>query len=182
MKGYSYVHCIFSTAVVLMIVETGGVVLGNSQVFAKQSDPTAPSQAVRPGSILTVDEQALQFLDKGVNKALVGDYQGAIQNYNQAIQLGSENGKIYYNRGVALHSLGQVEAALQDFSRAIKLEPTMAEAYSNRGAIRLEQQDRQGAIQDFQYATELFSQQGDTRAAQELQSWMRQNLPSEFGY
>ena len=176
MKGFFQIHRFVSTAVMLTTVGFAGWALELPQVLARQPDPVEPNQAIRFRPTRTADQQARQFLDQGIVKALAGDYQGAIQNYNQAIQLGSENATIYYNRGVAFYTLGNAEAALQDLNRAIQLDPSNAEAYGNRGAIRLEQQDRQGAVQDFQHAVKLFSQRGDTDAAQALQTWVQQTI------
>ena len=63
----------------------------------------------------------------------LGDYKGAIADFDSAIRLKPDDDKAYNNRGVAKGALGQHVAAIADFDSAIRLKPDDAKAYSNRG-------------------------------------------------
>jgi tetratricopeptide (TPR) repeat protein len=102
------------------------------------------------------------FLKKGNAKFDKGDYQGAIDYYNQAIDFNRYNAVAYYNRGFAHWKSNEAQKALADYDRAIKLNPEYAKAYNNRGLVKSNLGDKQGARADFQKATELFQKQRKT--------------------
>ena len=62
-----------------------------------------------------------------------GEYDDAITDYNQAIDLDSNIAAAYYNRGVAYTKLGKYAEAIADYDQAITLDPQDAAAYNNRG-------------------------------------------------
>ncbi|WP_228037240.1 tetratricopeptide repeat protein, partial [Cuspidothrix issatschenkoi] len=63
------------------------------------------------------------------------DYQGAITNYSQALQLNPENAEIYFKRAETHHQLGNFRDAINDYSQAIYINPKDAYSYNNRGII-----------------------------------------------
>lgn len=146
-----------------------------------------PSTFARPNShlsnshptavVYSGDEQSQEYLLNGIQKALSGDYSGAIEAYDLALQLAPTNAEAYYNRGVAYFSMGHPNNALKDFDRAITLTPSMAEAYGNRGTIRLQMGEHQSALSDFQKAADLFEQQDDPISASYMQGLIHQNPP-----
>ena len=62
-----------------------------------------------------------------------GEYEDAVAEYTQAIDLDSNIAAAYYNRGVAYTKLGKYAEAIADYDQAITLDPQDAVAYSNRG-------------------------------------------------
>ncbi len=79
----------------------------------------------------------------------LGDYQTALDNYNEALQINPKNANIYLRRGRTYYYQGDREAALSDYSEAIKLNPTDSYAYYSRGIILSETGDKKGAIRDY---------------------------------
>jgi tetratricopeptide (TPR) repeat protein len=152
-------------------------VLSGSSAMA-QSVSETQWLASAPQSQLNVRVQPYSYFQQGVEKAIAGDYQGAIENYGLALQTSPNNADIYYNRGVAHYSVGHTTEAMQDFNQAIQLNPALAEAYGNRGAIRTSQGDRQGALRDYQQAAKLFSQQGDEAAAEQMRQLIQEAFTS----
>ena len=57
----------------------------------------------------------------GNEKSKLGDYKGAIADYNAAIQLKPDFARAYYNRGDVKDKLGEVSEAMSDFKIAGKL-------------------------------------------------------------
>jgi tetratricopeptide (TPR) repeat protein len=51
----------------------------------------------------------------------LGDYQGALDDANTAIQLNPNSGNAYNNRGVARDALGDTKAAIEDWKQAAEL-------------------------------------------------------------
>jgi tetratricopeptide (TPR) repeat protein/tRNA A-37 threonylcarbamoyl transferase component Bud32 len=76
------------------------------------------------------------------------DFQGALEDANQTLQLNPTAADAYCNRGRAYAELGDRPAALADYGEAIRLDPKSFLAYSNRAATRLQAGDFQGTVDD----------------------------------
>ena len=95
------------------------------------------------------------YLTWGDTKFDLGDYKGAIADYDSAIHLKPDYAKAYYNRGLAKSELGQHFAAIADFDTAIRLKPDLAIAYYNRGTAKDNLGQHFAAIADFDTAIRL---------------------------
>ncbi|HEY9298674.1 MAG TPA: tetratricopeptide repeat protein, partial [Phormidium sp.] len=67
----------------------------------------------------------------------IGDYQGAIEDYTEAMRLATEKNSdfissMYYRRGQARVGLGDIQGAIEDYTEAIRLEPDDYLAYQER--------------------------------------------------
>ena len=77
-------------------------------------------------------------------KKAKGDHDGAIADYNRAIEL------------AAKLTIFCVDGTIADYNRAIELDPTFAgAAYMNRGFAKQAKGDLDGAIADYNRALEL---------------------------
>ena len=85
----------------------------------------------------------------GNTKYDLGDYKGAIADYDTAIRLKPDLAEAYYNRGVAKQKLGQYVAAIADYDTTIRLEPDLATAYFNRGGAKRDLGQHVAAIADY---------------------------------
>ncbi|MBD2198882.1 MULTISPECIES: tetratricopeptide repeat protein [Calothrix] len=103
----------------------------------------------------TTQTTAREFFELGVNEIQHGDYQQAIANLNQAIQLQSDFHQAYSDRCLAYLHLQQYHQAIADCTVAINLSPTNAQAYLNRGLANYRQQDYPAAIADYEQAIAL---------------------------
>lgn len=83
------------------------------------------------------------------------DYQGAITNYNQALQLNPNFAEAYCWRGAAHYAIGDKISAISDFNQGLWINPNNAIAYSNRGVVHSDIGDKQKAIDDFNQAIEF---------------------------
>ena len=63
----------------------------------------------------------------------VGEYERAVEDYTQALQVDPQNSYAYYNRGITRDRSGDYEGAITDFSHAITLDPANADFFHNRG-------------------------------------------------
>ncbi|MDE0685316.1 MAG: tetratricopeptide repeat-containing serine protease family protein [Candidatus Poribacteria bacterium] len=63
------------------------------------------------------------FHTRGAAKAGLGDYNGAIEDFSESIQLNPKKALYYHDRGEAKEALGQHEEAIVDFQKAKELDP-----------------------------------------------------------
>src|SRR5689334_15031791 len=113
----------------LALLGLATVLTGLPQVVAAQRPPASLvlSADTKPGQM-----SAVELYNRGVDKLDTGDYQGAIADFTQALQLNPNDADTYYNRGYAQHTLGDYDKAITDYSEAIRLNPNFTQAFSNR--------------------------------------------------
>ena len=74
----------------------------------------------------------------------MGDQDGALLDFNRAIELDENFVSAYSNRGALKSDLGNYEGALIDLNKAIEIDPNNVRAYQNRAITH----DRNGNITD----------------------------------
>ena len=90
-----------------------------------------------PLVIANANPLATQYFNQGVEKYEVGNYQGAIADWNKAIEINPQDALAYYNRGLAKYDSGDHQGAIVDYNKAIEINPQYSLAYLNRGAANL---------------------------------------------
>ncbi|MBW4695606.1 MAG: tetratricopeptide repeat protein [Lyngbya sp. HA4199-MV5] len=111
------------------------------------------------GTILPEPKTAPDFVRRGIEKTNQKDFEGAIVDFNQALQLKRDYALAYYHRGNAYTKINNIRAAIADYSQVILLKPNNAYVRYDRGILRANTKDTPGAIVDFQQAAALFKQQ-----------------------
>jgi tetratricopeptide (TPR) repeat protein/S1-C subfamily serine protease len=99
--------------------------------------------------------EAYIYRNRGLMKAALKDNRGAIDDYNQAIQINPNYANAYNSRGVIKAALKDNQDAIDDYSQAIQINPNYANAYVGRGITKAELKDIQGAIRDYNRAIQL---------------------------
>jgi tetratricopeptide (TPR) repeat protein len=103
-------------------------------------------------TVQVTKDNYLAYLNRGWAYFSLGDYQLAIDDYNQAIRLNPDYTEAYYNRGIAYFNLGHYQLAIDDYNQAIRLNPDYAEAYNNRGGAYFRQGNNKLGCRDAQKA------------------------------
>jgi tetratricopeptide (TPR) repeat protein len=97
------------------------------------------------------------YVSRGNCYALNSQFDRAISDYSEAIQLNPNYADAYNNRGVIWHKKGDQDKAIADFNIAIQLNPNFAEAYNNRGGSWLLKGNNVEALVDYDKAIQLNS-------------------------
>ena len=112
----------------------------------------------KPAKPLTQGNRSISaetYFTWGYTKYNLGDYKGAIADYDSAIRLKPDLAAVYYNRGIAKYKLGQHFAAIADYDTAIRLKPDYANTYYNRGIAKYKLGQHFAAIADYDTAIRL---------------------------
>ena len=108
----------------------------------------APAPEINPAA-------AADYDNRGLLKAQKGDLDGAILDYNQALDLDPTLAVAYSNRGDAKYAGGNPDGAIADYTQAVTLDPKLALAYCHRGSVRQAKGDADGATLDYDQALAL---------------------------
>src|SRR5205809_673837 len=82
-------------------------------------------------------DSATEFYNRGNDRLRIGDLDGAIANYGQAVTIDPHLACAYVNSGYAKQVKGEVDDAIADLDHAISINPQLAAAYFHRGNAHL---------------------------------------------
>lgn len=71
------------------------------------------------------------YNNRGTTFGEKGQYDQAISDFNNAIEINPRYIKAYNNRGIVYRLKGQYDKAISDFNKAIEINPLDAEGYNN---------------------------------------------------
>jgi tetratricopeptide (TPR) repeat protein len=98
---------------------------------------------------------ASAYSNRGVRYRNKGEYDRAIADYDQAIQIKPNDAAAYANRGAAYNGKGAYDRAIVDLDHAIRLDAKLAGAYNNRGFSYIHKGDYDRAVADLDRALQL---------------------------
>ena len=94
------------------------------------------------------------YIESGTEKLDIGDYKGALKDFNQVVELSPNLAIAYFKRGTARSYLQMYSEAISDFNKAIDINPNYWQSYNNRGIAKANagnhsQQSLEAAIDDY---------------------------------
>jgi TonB family protein len=95
------------------------------------------------------------YNNRGLAYDIKGDYDRAIQDFDEAIRLKPSDFTAFNNRGLAYSHKGDYDRAIKDYNQAIQLEPDYADAFNNRGVAYRYKVNYDRAIKDYNQAIRL---------------------------
>jgi len=99
--------------------------------------------------------ESLLFNISGACYQGLGQFDTAIEFYEQAIAINPLYYKAHYNLGGALHELGNLKASIKSFEKALSINPDYAEANNNIGSVFKELGQSNNAIMSFKKAIQI---------------------------
>lgn len=106
-------------------------------------------------AIRTNPDSALAFTNRGILKAMQGDFHHATLDFDTALKIVPGYYLALSNRASAKGDLGDPFGAIQDLTAAIRQQPAFPNAYNSRGHWRYLVKDYAGAAADFDEALRL---------------------------
>jgi tetratricopeptide (TPR) repeat protein len=123
----------------------GGVLMG---FFRKsKTEPPNPEDQISEDGVVCFN-QAVVYDQKG-------DYDRAIEKYDQVIKLNPQFVPAYQNLGALYCQKGDLDRAIQNFEQVIKLNPQDELTYVNLGGVYYAKSDYDRAIQNLDQAIKL---------------------------
>lgn len=92
---------------------------------------------------------ATAFNNRGVAHKFKGEYDRALEDYDQAILLNPSFANAYNNRGVIYRLKGDYDRAIKDYDQAIWLDSNIPATFYNRAIAYSEKEDYERALGDF---------------------------------
>jgi len=132
-----------------------------SYLVSVQIQETAAESATPPAkpdsekSQSPSNESVGELVNRGIEKGKQGDLDGAIADFDRAIEIDPKDDAPYFNRAQAKWQKKDTAGAIADYTRAIELGSQNPAAYNNRGNARSDNNDQAGAIADYTRAIEL---------------------------
>jgi tetratricopeptide (TPR) repeat protein len=102
------------------------------------------------------EEPAEEHFKRGNELSLSGEFEEAVAEYEQALEIEPENVDLMSNLGVAYYNLGQLDKAIDQYSRAIEIAPNDADIRSNLAAAYVQKHQTSGALDQLDRALEEY--------------------------
>jgi tetratricopeptide (TPR) repeat protein len=92
------------------------------------------------------------YLERAQQRFESGFYEGALQDYDQALRLDPENAEIWFARGLTNERLKDYKEAFSDYTKAIDIKEDYAKIWLSRGNVLLKLERYSDAIEDYNVA------------------------------
>ena len=91
----------------------------------------------------------IAYNNRGNAYVAKGEYDRAVQDYDQSIKLNPNYSRTFNNRGVAYQKKGEYDLAIKDFDEAIRLNAEYANAFANRAQTYQHKGEYERAARDY---------------------------------
>ena len=110
------------------------------------------------------------YFNRGKIKALLGQTESAIADFDAAIDQNSSHADFYIERGVAKQKSGDSEGAMADFDAAIGLSPSEASTHSRVGSLKVLSGRIDEARPHYEKALDLAREEGNADLTAQVES------------
>lgn len=106
-------------------------------------------------SLVNAQTTSEDYLNLGIKHMEKKHYSEALESFEKAYILNSNDPNVIAFRGQAKHQLNRFQDAIVDYNKALELQPNYAEVLHLRGLAKLELKDVTGACEDWEKANKL---------------------------
>ncbi|MFA6209116.1 MAG: hypothetical protein WCT03_14530 [Candidatus Obscuribacterales bacterium] len=100
-------------------------------------------------------DNAESWVGRAGVKRMIGDYQGAHDDLEHALELNPSSVPALISRAAVRRRLADLRGAARDIDKAVELAPRNYQAFAERSSLRFALNDMQGAMADYNYALTL---------------------------
>src|SRR5450631_4657922 len=124
------------------------------------SDRTSPEPQIM-GCTALIDSGehtaalAIAYNNRGDAYTAKGDYDRAVQDFDQSIKINPTNAPTFNNLGAAYLKKGEYDLAIKNLDEAIRLNPNYAKAFVNRAETYKKKNEYDRAARDYDEAIRL---------------------------
>ena len=133
--------------------------LGNEDLATRHSQAAGDVQvAVADPDMAQVQSLAVgagSALRRGDAAMLAGDFPGAVEAYDEAVEHSPDDATIHHSLAAAQFRSGNLTAAVDSYEKSVELDPTNAAVRFSLGVARLRLGRADAAIEEFRHALEL---------------------------
>ncbi len=98
---------------------------------------------------------AESLLDRGNALAEMGDINGALEQFSEALRVNPDHQEVHFQKGRLLASQSRIDESIHHFSEALQINPDDAEAHFNMGIALAGKGRLKGAARHFEEALRL---------------------------
>jgi tetratricopeptide (TPR) repeat protein len=157
-REVTYAACGLALLIVCLLLSAFYISAQHSHEIPSLNTPTTPDNSSSTQNQSTTTEEitnpetAADYENRGFARQAKGDLDGAIADYNHALELDPNDAVASYRRGLAHQAKQDWTDAEADYSQVLSLNPENADAFSNRGFVKQAQGDLDGALADYAQA------------------------------
>jgi tetratricopeptide (TPR) repeat protein len=99
--------------------------------------------------VIEIDQESKKFSSRGRMKKYLLDFDGALRDYNIAVEKYPDDDSSIFGRGELKYEIADYHGAIKDFNKCIELKPNRIMSFHKRGDCKLKIEDYKGAIEDY---------------------------------
>lgn len=126
-----------------------------SEIKTKDEEMKRSIELMRKLETLDLTLTPSVYIERGNIYLGQDNLEKAIDSFNKAIELKTDNFEAYFNRGRAYHKMGKFDEAINDFMKVAEIKPKNHASYANIGVCFRAKQEYEKSIQNLTKAIEL---------------------------
>ncbi|MFZ4520159.1 MAG: tetratricopeptide repeat protein [Bacteroidales bacterium] len=120
---------------------------------------------------------ALALSNRGLIKADLKDFKGAVADYEKAVAIKPDYAQAYVNKGISLAALNDYAGAIEQYNTAVGFEPGLFQAHFNKANAQVELGLFHEALKEYDLSVDLFPTFAQAYTARGMTYYRLQNFP-----
>jgi tetratricopeptide (TPR) repeat protein len=138
----------------------GGLARHNLAVLTAKKGDLKETERLLTEAIEKNPGMAFAYSERAFNRMEQKNFKGALQDYNQAIQLDAKDIDNWLNRALVKEKLNDLGGAQADYKEAIKIKSDYEKIWLNRGNLMYRMNRLHEAVEDYTVAITYYPEYG----------------------